>query len=520
MSTITGIDLGTTYSALAVLDEFGKPSLVSIDHERIMASCVYFSDSEPGKAIVGQQAKNALSIEPNSVLQRFKRNMGTDRTLGHNLGLSFTPVEASEKILRKLVQEAAKGGHDIRDVVITVPANFGEEQRRATIEAGRKAGLSVQNIINEPTAAVLAYAVQRPVEGTVLVYDLGGGTFDVTIAKVSGQNVECLTSEGDSGLGGIDFDESIAGLIDEAHAKVYGRTLREALGITGAGEQAACGEWQSLLKDAEEIKKTLSVRETAPYRYLESPDGKLVGEITRSDYEKAISSMMARTEMLVETALDNLDIEPGDVSEVLLVGGSTRTPAVRASLRRLFNYEPTEGVNPDEAVALGAAIYAGLRSDTTKLNPIQRETLDAVKVTDVANHYYGTISLGEDSLREVHEHVVNIIIRKDTALPCSKTERFYTLQPGQLFIQCRVTQSSQEETDPQFVNEVYCHKLGPLPPGRPGGRPVDVTFGYNLDSTMNVDFLDVESGQRHRTQLNLESPSSSPEVDSNQFVIE
>jgi molecular chaperone DnaK len=521
MSSITGIDLGTTFSALALVDETGKPSLVSIDNERIMASCVYFPESEPGKMIVGQQAKNALSIEPHSVLQRFKRDMGTDRSFQLRPGLSSTPVEASAKILQKLVQEASKGGHQIHEVVITVPANFGEDQRRATIEAGRKAGLKVRNIINEPTAAVLAYAVQRPVNGTVLVYDLGGGTFDVTIAKVEGQDVECLTSEGDSGLGGIDFDECIAGLIDGIHQEVHGRSLKEALGIAQPDEIAASVEWQSLLKDAEEIKKTLSVRESAPFRYLESPDGRLIGEITRSDFEKAISSMIARTEMLVETALDNIEISPSGISEVLLVGGSTRIPAIRDSLTRLFGSPPTEGVNPDEAVALGASIFSGFRSDRSELNPVQRETLGKVKVTDVANHFYGTISVRDDADRGVRdEDVVSIVIPKDTPLPCSITKRFATTVPGQLFIRCRVVQSNQEETDPQFVNLVYDQQMGPFPPGRPAQCPIDITYNYNLDATMDVEFLDVQSGQRHRAQLNLDSQQDSPAVDPNEFVIE
>ena len=209
MNPIIGIDLGTTYSALAKLDEHGQPTIQPVDGERIMPSVIYASD--PKSLVVGGHAKNKLPVEPASCLRWFKRDMGSEKTYTLPSGQEFTPVAASAAVLRKLVQEAEKETGPIEDVVITVPANFAESQRAATLEAGKQAGLNVLNIINEPTAAVLAYGLKNPIKGKILLYDLGGGTFDVTIAELKSEGeVQCLTSEGDSELGGIDFDLAIA----------------------------------------------------------------------------------------------------------------------------------------------------------------------------------------------------------------------------------------------------------------------------------------------------------------------
>jgi molecular chaperone DnaK len=503
MSNIIGIDLGTTFSAIAKLDDHGQPSIVSVDSERIMASCVYAPIADERSLVVGSLARNSLDHEPESVVKRFKREMGTDKVYRLRSGLDLTPVSASAAILRKLVQEAAKELGPINEVVITVPANFAERQRKATIEAGELAGLKVTNIINEPTAAVLAYAAQKSVRGTVLIYDLGGGTFDVTIAKVNGSEIECLTSEGDSALGGMDFDQKIAELIDQKHAEQYGRTLRTALGLNSEDDERKSAPWQSLLRKAEECKKTLSKMTSTPFTFVEGPDGPLRTEVTRQEFERAISSLIAQTEMRVETALDSLNLTPEDIDDVLLVGGSSRVPAVKSSLKRLFGREPSEAVNLDEAVALGAAIYAGLRADQQKLKPMQREKLASVSVVDVANHYYGTISMHQDQELNQQDLRVSIIIPKNTQIPCSKTETFYTLVEGQEFVRCRVTQSGDEESDPEFVNTILDEKLGPLPPGRPSGQPIEISYSYDLNQTMHVKFRDVKSGKTFEKTLEL-----------------
>lgn len=500
MKTIIGIDLGTTFSAIARLDDHGQPAIIPVDGERIMASCVSAPKGESGQMYVGNVARNNLGHEPESVVKRFKREMGSDKVYRLRPGLEITPVAASSAILRKLVQEAAKEYGPITEVVVTVPANFAERQRQATMEAGELAGLNVTNIINEPTAAVIAYASQRPVKGTVLVYDLGGGTFDVTIAKVDGTNVECLTSEGDSELGGMDFDQKIAEIVDARHKDQFGRSLREALGIAGEEGELKSAEWQMLLLEAEKWKKTLSQMHSARVNFNEGPDGRLQFELTRQEFEKAISSLIARTEMRVETAMENLGLKPSDIDEVLLVGGSSRVPAVKDSLRRIFGKEPSEGINLDEAVALGAAIYAGLRANKGQLSPLQREKLSKVSVADVANHFYGTIAMHQDEELGLDEERVTIIIPKNTPLPCTMTETFYTRVPNQRIIRCRVTQSADEEDDPAFVNIVHDWNAGELPSGRPAQQPVEVTYSYDLNQVMHVKIRDVNSGRTYEPE--------------------
>jgi molecular chaperone DnaK len=510
MKAIIGIDLGTTFSAIAKLDDHGQPAVVPVDGERIMPSCVYSPRSDPSHIIVGKEALNELGIYPKSVVRRFKRAMGSDALFELESGSVLTPVAASAVILKKLAQEASKTVGPIRDVVITVPANFAERQRQATMAAGQEAGLNVLNIINEPTAAVLAYATQKPVNGTVMVYDLGGGTFDVTIAKVEGTKVDCLTSEGDSDLGGIDFDQKVAEIIDRKYAQKYGRSLREGLGLESGDDERNSAEWQSLLMLSETIKHSLSKMDTKAFVFSDGPDGPLRGEVSRLEFEQAISSLIARTEMRVETALDNLNLEPSDIDVILLVGGSTRVPAVRQSLKRLMGKEGSEAVNPDEAVALGAAIYAGLRTEKSALKPLQRSALQNVLVGDVANHFFGTIAMNFDDERGTEEERVTIILRKDTPIPCSHTERFFTRTAGQQYINFKLTQSPEEERDPEFVNVVHTDRLGPLPAGRESHCPVDFTYRYDEDQVMSIEILDVKSGQVFKSQHRFQGSSGSP----------
>jgi molecular chaperone DnaK len=341
-----------------------------------------------------------------------------------------------------------------------------------------------------------------------MIYDLGGGTFDVTIAKVNGSEIECLTSEGDSALGGMDFDQKIADLIDQKYADMFGRTLRVALRLNTEEDERRSAPWQSLLRKAEECKKTLSKMSSAPFTFMEGPDGPLRSEVSRQEFERAISSLIAQTEMRVETALESLNLKPEEIDDVLLVGGSSRVPAVKSSLKRLFGKEPSEAVNLDEAVALGAAIYAGLRADQRSLKPMQREKLAAVSVVDVANHYYGTIAVQQDEELNTEDLRVSIIIPKNTPIPCSRSETFYTLSEGQQYVRCRVTQSADEESDPDFVNIILDEQLGPLPPGRPPHKPIEISYSYDLNQTMHVKFRDVESGKTYEKTLELSDDAS------------
>ncbi len=506
MSNIIGIDLGTTYSAIAKLDDGGHPTIVPVDGERTMPSCIYVESVN--KRIVGKEAKSEVGLETESIVQRFKRDMGSDKIYKTTCGVELTPVSASAMVLKKLCQEASKEEGEIKDVVITVPANFAERQRKATMAAGVEAGLNVLNIINEPTAAVLTYATKHQVNGNVMVYDLGGGTFDVTIAKVAGTDIQCLTSEGDSELGGTDLDYKLAEIIDQKYKEEYGRTFRDALGLSGAVAESKSEEWQALLVAVEELKRSLSKVETKKFNLLSGPDGPLRCEVTRQEFNAAIQGLIARAEMRIETAMDNLDITAKDIDVVLLVGGSTRVPSVMESVKRIMGKDGTQEVNPDEAIALGAAIYAGLKSAPEKLKPMQRAALSDVNVNDVANHYFGTIALSDQDSSLVSR--VSVILDKDTPLPCSNTKTFHTMVENQQFINFRLTQSAEEENDPQFVNIVFEKELGPLPAGRSAGQPIEFTYTYDEDQVMWVELKDVTSGVVFKETYQVKDSEISP----------
>lgn len=509
MSNVIGIDLGTTFSVIARLNENGTPMVESVDGERITASCVRVKDDENGTIVVGGSAKSDLPSFPGYVVQRFKRDMGTDKTYKLEDGSIRTPITASSMVLKKLVEGVeTQTKATVQDVVITVPANFAERQRKATIEAGRVAGLNVTHLINEPTAAVLTFAQNHDVTGKTLIYDLGGGTFDVTIANVNGHDIECLTSEGDSDLGGIDFDRKLASLIDQKHLEEFGQTFWDALGLQSEEEAERDEDWQTLLQDCEVAKVKLSKSSDVTLSIPYSPSGRFKPVVTREEFEQACGTLIARTEMRVETALDNLDLDPEDVDHVLLVGGSSRMPMVKRSLTRIFNREPLESVNPDEAVALGAALYAGLKMDSGVLNAVQRESLSSFNVVDCANHYYGVIVAQDDVERMRRDLAVDILINKGERLPCSVEKEFGTVSDNQRTVNCRVTQSAEKETDPDFVNVILDEQLGPLPEGRPRGCPVKITYSYDLNQIMKVVFEDVQSGKKFEAELKPENVGS------------
>ena len=442
---------------------------------------------------MGNPARADLSVEPGNVIQNFKRHMGEDKIYKLDSGPSLNPADASSRVLKKLIQEAEKTVGKIDEVVITIPANFAERQRAATIEAGKKAGVTVKNIINEPTAAALTLATKQKVHGTVLIYDLGGGTFDVTIADVQGQNVECLTSEGDFHLGGVDFDKAICSLVDEAHTSEFGISLKQSLGITSEEQELKSPEWQELLLECEGIKKTLSKRSSQQLSCRSSPSGTLNISISRSDFETKIQDYISKTEMLIETALDNVDMSPSDIDIVLLVGGSTRIPAVKDSLREMFGKEPTESVNPDEAFAIGAAIYAGL---STGESPII--------VADVANFYLGYIEKHQLGNNAPETPRVQIVIPRNTKLPCHKVVRLRTKTSDQCYFRLKITQSSTRETDPQFVNVIYDWDIGPLPPS----QPIDITFIYDEDGSIHIECEDAATGKAITSTICLSSSNN------------
>jgi molecular chaperone DnaK len=495
MSNIIGIDLGTTFSVIAKLDDTGQARVMLVDGERTMRSCILVESEE--NFVVGNVAYNQVGNRTDSIVRNFKQYMGKEKSYSSDCGTRLTPISASAKVLKKLCEEVSKTEGEIQDVVITVPASFGERERKATMSAGAEAGLNVINIINEPTAAILAYSTKHKTKGNIMVYDLGGGTFDVTIASVNGADIQCLTSSG-SLIGGINFDRKIAELIDQKHREKYGRTLREALGLSGveegSEEERKNTIWQDLLKDAEDIKKTLSQLEKTIVNYLGGPDGPLRCEITREEFNLAIQTFVGSAEMRIETAMENAGMTPSDIDVVLLVGGSTRVPLVMESVERIMGKVGSQIINPDEAVALGAAVYAGVKSAPDKLKPMQRVALAEITVTDCANHYYGTIAMGVDKRSGKSMPQVTTILEKDSPLPCFNSKTFYTRDSDMQWLRFRLCQSAEEEINPDFVNIVFDKEMGPFPAGRPADQAIEVTYTYDEDQVMGIELRDVSSG--------------------------
>ncbi|MHC4858063.1 MAG: Hsp70 family protein, partial [Planctomycetota bacterium] len=421
-------------------------------------------------------------LSPERAVRWIKRHMGDQDWEKEIDGRNWTPQEISSLILKKLKQDGSVESK-ISDVVISVPAHFDEVRRKATMDAGTLAGLNVIGIVNEPVAAALYYATTQTVNGRVLVYDLGGGTFDVTILDIDGQQMDIICSQGDHALGGVDFDKKIVELLEDAY-----RTEHNAELIETEQDRAKYED------EAEDVKKTLS-RRNSVRKILYGSAGSARVEITREQYEKAIEPLLARTEILVEVALEEAKSKVSDIQKVLLVGGSTRMPMVRQQLTEKFGFEPEVAVNVDECVALGAAIHAGLtkmQDNPKKVTAGVASGLKEVQLKDVCNHSYGTICAPMDE--ETGQHVIrnSIILQKNTPLPCEETQTFYTMADGQTELQVSITQG--EDEDPDFVNKIAT-EVFELPANRPANQPIHVQYSYDANQRMHCRFIDEQSGR-------------------------
>jgi molecular chaperone DnaK len=493
MVNIVGIDLGTTFSALAILNTIGKPEIIpNADGERLTPSAIFFDEENSDLVRVGVEAVNSRHLNAQRSVRWIKRNMG-DQDYRRNIdSKDWTPVELSSLILKKLKADCSVEHGEIHDAVISVPAHFDEVRRKATMDAGTMAGLNVIGIVNEPVAAALYYATNREVSGKVLVYDLGGGTFDVTIIDVKGHQMDIVCSQGDHALGGVDFDQKILEMLEQSYKSKFNAEL-----ISCDEDRAKCED------DAEDIKRTLSRRSVAK-KMLYGSAGNMRVEITREMFEEAISSLMARADILVEVALEEAGLEPSAIDKVLLVGGSTRIPLVQQRLERMFGFAPETAVNVDECVALGAALHAGLTMLREKPDTVPAGIASGLKdinLTDVCNHSYGTICapIDKETGRRVIEN--RIILKKNTPLPCEASQMFYTLVDGQAEVEVTITQG--EDTAVEYVNKIATHKFE-LPPGRPAECPIKVTYSYDMNQRMHCKFEDIESGRVLEVDLSLD----------------
>lgn len=468
---ILGIDLGTTNSEVALVRD-GHPQILDIDGAKLLPSVVGLADD--GALLVGRAARNQYTIYPERTIRSVKRRMGEDVHLA--LGdRSFRPQEISALILKRIKQAAEQHlGEPVGKAVITVPAYFSDAQRQATRDAGELAGLEVVRIINEPTAAALAYEADHEGSRTILVYDLGGGTFDVSVVRMTSDITEVLASHGNNHLGGDDFDERLT-----EHVLSH---LKEKHGIESLTDRTALARVQ---RACEAAKITLS---DAPFarideEYLLEHDGQPVNlslEIARSDYEDMIASYIDETLEAVHTALKGAGLSVADLDEVLLVGGATRTPLIQERLEDILGMQPRAEVDPDLCVAAGAAIQAAV---------IGGQRVAAVLV-DVTPYTFGTSAFG-DLYGEPYPYTYVPLIRKNTPLPVTKSEAFRTMYDGQTKIDVHVYQGE----DPDALNNTEIGSfrvegLGDVP----AGNLIVTTFTLDLNGILQVTAQEKRTG--------------------------
>ena len=485
-----GIDLGTTYSAMATLDQTGRPLIVpNSEGEHVTASVVTIQND--GEIIVGSGPNQLLGLDPNTI-GRFKRSMDLPKVKFPS-GKEISPVELSSHVLSRLKKDFIQTEGEIAEAVVTVPANFTNDAREATMSAAKAAGLPIKYIINEPTAAALYYASKREgLNGTFAIYDFGGGTFDCSIVQISGRNVETICSVGVAQLGGDDFDQCLIDLFGKKYKDKTGQDMKP--------------EFYSRYK-AEIDKKNLSKM---------SMTSQMIGveliQVSRTEFEEALSPFIAQSEMLCIQAISEMAAKaiPGikqveDINGVLLVGGSTRVPAVRASIQKIFKKEPLSEVNVDEAVALGAAIYAAIKGDANYLSPLQRDAIKGIQFSDVCPAYLGT-----DAVMGSGEVLNSIIIEKNTKLPCSVKKIYTTTHNNQRGVSCQVTQSASEETDLQFCN-ILADQTLKLSGISPAGTSIEVTYSYDVNGTVRCSFVELGYGEPLEIVINTigNTPSNS-----------
>ncbi len=464
MAEYVGIDLGTTLSGLAYLKPDGNPEIVpNSDGERLTPSVVFFEAHEDVK-LVGSAARDGG--EPDRTIFQIKRHMDDPEYLVDIDGKKWTPAEISALILSKLKRDCSKIIGDIEEVVITVPANFNELARKSTIAAAEMAGMRVKRLVNEPTAAAVYYAETQGVQGRVLVYDLGGGTLDVTILQVEGDNIRILISEGARHLGGSNFDD----ILLAEYAQQYQQQ-------TGAALYNDERHRRRMLLSTEDAKKLLSklqrVNDTVAN---DKNDGLARIDLTRESFEKLIRNMLTRTVMLVEQALDSANLKTQDIDHVVLVGGSTRLPKVKTILEKMFNKTPKSCGNVDECVALGAALFAK----------------KSARIQEVCNASYGTVAMVYNAKTGEEKLMNSVVIPKNTPIPCSHTQIYQTSEDNEKIIEVDITQG--EDDDAKFVDVIGRITLE-VPPNRPKGCEIAVTFSYDENQRVRALILDKQSGR-------------------------
>ena len=490
MTATIGIDLGTTNSCAATV-EGGRPAIVpNAEGERTTPSVMAFS--KDGERLVGAIASRQAAVNPDRTISSVKRRMGSDWRASID-GKAFTPQELSAMILRKLRRDAeAFLGQDVTQAVITVPAYFDDAQRQATKDAGKIAGLDVLRIINEPTAAALAYGLDNGAPQKVMVYDLGGGTFDVSIIEIGDGVIEVLATSGDNHLGGDDFDERVANYLLDTFQREHGEDLRR-------NPMAV----QRVREAAEQAKKELSSLDSAHVNlpFLAQNAGgplHLDATVTRAAFDDMTRDLVERTTAPVQTALNDAGIAASELGCVLLVGGSTRVPAVQAHVRKLTGQEPSASINPDECVATGAAIQAAtLAGASTGL--VRANSLLLLDVTPLS------LSI------ETVGGVATRLVERNTTLPVHYSQVFSTAAAFQTSVEVKVLQGERPmAADNKAIGTFRLKGIKRAPAGVP---QIEVTFDIDANGILTVSAKDLDTGKQQSITIDDSGRMSDDEVD-------